>query len=187
MIHPKYWLKHARVKRALIDYPLYDVPHRRAERTMSEAEAQDNFDYFIRVKSERMAFFQEWLSSNFETKASVGGDGVRAVSCWIDEYGGGLIGDELESQSIFSSYQPRWVDRYAGYNVIVDIAIFLGEFLLAKRPRLYWKMQRGHEQDPKPNESVNYLRPCIGGMPKNWSCNVMTTSYFIITQGITVT
>lgn len=77
MIHPKFWLKHARARRALRGYPLYDVPHKQAEGTLSEKEARENFDYFMRVRLERLAFFQEWLKKNFGVNATLDGDGVR--------------------------------------------------------------------------------------------------------------
>lgn len=50
MIYPRYWIKHSIARRALRGYPLYDVPHKQSERTMTEAEAQENFHYFMSVR-----------------------------------------------------------------------------------------------------------------------------------------
>lgn len=55
MIRPHFWLKHFLARRAVRRYPLYDVPHKRAEATMSEAEVQENFAYFMRVRLDRFS------------------------------------------------------------------------------------------------------------------------------------
>jgi hypothetical protein len=56
-----------------------------AERKLSEPEVQENFAYFHRVRLERLAFFQAWLLKNFAVKAMLDGDGLKAVSRWIDD------------------------------------------------------------------------------------------------------
>lgn len=187
MIHPKFWLKHARARRAVKGYPLYDVPHKQAEGTLSEAQAQENFNYFMKMRLERLAFFQKWLLENFGVKATLDGDGVRAVSRWVDDYGGGLIGDDYKKgrietypQRIFGSYQSRWEGGYAGYNVMIDLGIFLGEYLIAKRPRLYWEIYRGHALEPATFKSTGYMRPHLGGMPRGWGCDVLMPGYALI-------
>jgi hypothetical protein len=46
----------------------------------------------------------------------------------------GLIGDNPDQGTIFATYQPTWVGEYAGYNVTIDIGIFIGDYLIANRP-----------------------------------------------------
>jgi hypothetical protein len=173
MIHPKFWLKHMRARRAIKGYPLYDVPHKQAEAALSESQAQENFDYFMKVRLDRLAFFQKWLLDNFGVTASLDGAGVRAVSRWVDDYGGGLIRDDRYPWRSFDSYQPPWEGEYAGYNVMIDIGIFLGEYLISKRPRLHWEIYRGHEVEPETIGSPGYMRPHLGGMPRKWGCDVL--------------
>lgn len=180
MIYPRFWLKHSRVKRALKSYPLYDVPHKQSEQTLSEGEARENSDYFMRMRLERLAFFRNWLRANFGVVATLDGDGIRAMSRWVDDYGGGLIGDETYTMTIFAEYQPRWEGVYAGYNVMIDIGIFLGEYLISKRPRLHWDIYRGHVEEPATFRSVGYMRPHLGGMPRKWACDVLTTGYAVV-------
>ncbi len=180
MIHPRLWLKHMRAKRAVQGYPLYDVPHKQAEGTLRESGAQENFDYFMRVRLDRLALFQKWLLMNFGVKATLDGDGVRAVSRWVDDYGGGLIGDEFDTMTIFATYQPRWEGDYVGYNVMIDIGIFLGEYLISKRPRLRWEIYRGHAVEPATFKSVGYMRPKLGGMPRGWVDDVLTTGFGLV-------
>src|SRR3954470_6082536 len=121
MIYPRYWIKHHLARRALRGYPLYDVPHKRPERTMTEAEAQENFDFFMSVRLGRLAYFVDWMKTTFAIKASLDGDGLAAVSNWTEDYGGGLIWNEGHIASeIWDNYQPSWTGRYAGYNVMID-------------------------------------------------------------------
>jgi hypothetical protein len=177
MIHPRYWLKHASARRAVRNYPLYDVPHKQAERTLNEKRVQDNFTYFMRVRLYRLASFTSWLRTNFRSEVNLDGDGLRKVSRWVDNYGGGLIGDETGHQLIFESYQPRWEGRYAGYNVMIDLAIFFGEYLIKKRPQLSWEIDRGTDIEPASFESSDFMRPCLGGMPRLWKSFPLMTGY----------
>jgi hypothetical protein len=180
MIHPKFWLKHMRARRAIKGYPLYDVPHKQAEAELPESQAQENFDYFMKVRLDRLAFFQKWLLDNFGVKASLDGDGVRAVGQWVDDYSGGLIGDEPHAMGIFADYQPRWEEEYAGYNVMIDIGIFLGEYLISKRPRLHWSIYQGQQGEPGSFGAPWYRRPNIQGFPTGLIHDALTTGYWSV-------
>lgn len=182
MIQPRYWIKHAVARRALRGYPLYDVPHKRLEREMTEAEAQENFDYFMSAWDSRLAYFKDWLRRIFSVKATLDGDGITAVSDWADEYAGGLIrNDSHIPLEVWASYDPIWREAYAGFNVMTDIGIFLGEYLIAKRPRLAWEIYRGHEVEPATFESVELMKPCIGGFPRRfWKGFVLTTGFGLV-------
>ena len=176
MIHPRYLIKHAVARRALRGYPLYDVPHKRPERAMTEAEAHENFDYFMSVRVGRLAYFTDWMRKNFAVKATLDGDGIAAVSDWADNYAGGLIRDDGRVPlDVWATYAPIWEDAYAGFNVMTDIGIFLGEYLIAKRPRLGWEIYRGHEIEPTTFESAQFMKPCLGGFPRFWKGFVLET------------
>jgi hypothetical protein len=170
MIYPRYWIKHLTARRALRGYPLYDVPHKRAERTMTNAEAQENFNYFMNVRRSRLAHFINWMSEHFAVKPTVDGDGLMAVSDWADEYGGGLIpADSNAALSTWATYEPIWNDANAGFNVMIDIGIFHGEYLITKRPQLRWEIYRGREIEPATFESIQFMKPCLGGFPRFWT------------------
>lgn len=51
MIYPMLMLKHLKVRRAIRDYPLYDVPNKQQEEMLDELRVQENFDYFMRFAS----------------------------------------------------------------------------------------------------------------------------------------
>ncbi len=180
MIYPRLWLKHFRARRALKNYPLYDVPHKKSERKLKEKQVQENFAYFMSVRKERLAFFQNWLRQNFGVKATLDGDGVTAVSRWADTYGGGLVFDECPTLLPFTTYQPIWLDNLAVCNVMIDLGIFLGEYLIAKKPQLHWGIYRGHKIEPATFKSDGYLRPNIQGFPRLWQADVFADSSGVI-------
>ena len=170
MIHPRYWIKHFLARRAIRGYPFYDVPHKRAERTISAAEAQENFDYFMSVRLSRLAHFVGWLRMNFAVEATLDGDGLTAVSNWTDKYGGGLIGNEGHiASTIWEDYQPAWTVKYAGFNVMIDLGIFQGEYLIFKQPRLAWGIDKGQDVEPTTYSSTQFMKPCLNGMPRYWN------------------
>jgi len=140
MINPVCWLRFQRTRRAVADYPLYDPPNKAAEGTLPIKEIEDNFAYFINVRLQRLAFFRLWLSNHFGVEASLNGAGVLAIEKWADQFSGGLVMDSAESSEIFRTYRPDWEGKRRGYNVLVDVAIFLGEFLISKRSHLYWTL-----------------------------------------------
>ncbi len=161
-------------------YPLYDVPHKQEEETLEEPQFVENYEYFMRVRLDRLAFFQGWLNRHFNVRASIDGDGVRAVSAWVDGYGGALIGDEARRATIFASYQPRWEGQYAGYNVIIDLSIFVGEYLISKRVNLYWDLFRGIDPENAESGNSNLYRPCLSGFPGYMKGDTFSPAYFAV-------
>jgi hypothetical protein len=173
MIYPTRFFKHLKARRAIRAYPVYDVPNKQEERTLDESRVQQNFAYFMKMRLARLAFFQNWLRQWFGVRATVNGDGLLALNAWINAYGGGLIGDQFNTQTIFETYHPAWVGEYAGYNVMVDIGIFIGEYLIAKRPQLHWKIYRGHLDDDGELTGPNLKRPQLGGFPRQGGDDVL--------------
>src|SRR5271154_2973167 len=102
MIYPTLFFKHIETRRAIRNYPVYNVPNKREERTLDESRVQENFAYFMMVRRFRLAFFQNWLLQWFGVKASLNGDGLLAVNGWINAYGGGLIDDNPGTAWIFA-------------------------------------------------------------------------------------
>jgi hypothetical protein len=180
MIYPSLFFKHLKARRALAGYPLYDVPNKQAEATLDEARVQENFDYFMKVRLDRLGFFRKWLADWFGRTASLNGDGVLALNAWVNAYGGGLIGDQFDCATKFESYQPAWVGEYVGYNVMVDIGIFLGEYLIAKRPKLHWEIYRGHLDEDGEFSGPNLKRPHLGGFPRGWKNDMFGQGYGVV-------
>lgn len=177
MIYPTLVFKHLKVRRAIRGYPLYDLPNKQDEEMLDEARVQENFAYFMRVRFERLAFFQNWLREWFGVRATSNGDGLLALNGWINAYGGGLIGDYPNMATIFATYHPAWVGEYAGYNVMVDVGIFVGEYLIAERPQLHWEIYRGHPDEDGELTGPNLKRPQLRGLPRGWGCDLFGMGY----------
>lgn len=175
--HPRFWLRHWRVRRALNGYPIYGIPNRTPERESPDGRAEENFDYFMKVRLERLSYFQSWLRSNFSVDASLSPPGVHNVDRWVNQFGGGLIGDEENARIVFDSYQPYWEGPFAGYNVMIDLGIFMGEYIILKRPRVHWTMNRGEPNKSASAQPIGYKRPCLAGFPNGWTDNILQSGY----------
>ena len=179
IVYPRLWLRHLRVRRALIGYPLYDVPHKFREADLSEAEVQANFEYFMRARLDRLAVFQRWLRDNFRVDASLSPNGVLAVNRWVNDFGGGVCGDEPDRYEIFATYEPTWTGELAGFNLMIDLGIFMGEYVIWRRPKVQWAIYRGHEIEPETLGSIGYLRPTLV-LPRLWRHDALASGFGII-------
>ena len=180
MIYPRLWLKHVKARRAIVNYPIYDVPNKQEERTLEEPRVQENFVYFMRVRLDRLSFFQQWLREWFGVRATLNGNGLLALNEWGNAYGGGLIGDFPNMSTIFAIYHPAWRGEYGGYNVMVDIGILIGEYLIAKRPQLHWEIYRGHPDEDGELTGPNLKRPQLSGFPRGWGDDLLGLGYGVV-------
>jgi hypothetical protein len=168
MINPFSWLRYQRTRRAIAGYPIYDVPNKHNEGALRKEQIDENFAYFMEVRLQRLAFFRSWLSDHYGVEAPLNGDGILAIEKWADLYGVGLVANPDGSSEVFTTYQPNWTGDNRGYNVLVDIAIFLGEFLLSKHSHLHWMLLAGPDGglcDDKEGEPIGSTkgRPAVGG------------------------
>jgi hypothetical protein len=165
LIRPAFWIKYWRVQRAVSEYLLYNPPHTGKEQNLSEQEVQENFDYFMKVRLDRLAYFQNWLRGKFGVNPSLDGEGILALEAWVRAFGGGLLDDEVSRRAIFYAYDPVWLGKYRSFNVMADIGIFIGEYLISKRPRLHWDILRKWSNDRGKILGTNLNRPVIAGFP----------------------
>jgi hypothetical protein len=140
MLLPHVWLRRLWLRRALRGYPLYDPPHKVEEYLLSREKADENFEYFMRVREERVAYFKNWLRRDFYVAITADENGVRELNRWGNRYAGLLLvtdGNGRVTRSYFT-YDPPWVGEGAGHNVLFDMGITLGEFMIANCPKLHW-------------------------------------------------
>jgi len=140
MLLPQAWLRKRWLARALRDYPLYDPPHKVEERLLTRERATENFDYFMRVRPQRLAYFRGWLRRNFGVTITLDEKGVKALGRWGNKYAGLLLneGPGGNPTDSYFTYDPPWTGEYAGNNVIFDMGITLGEAMIASCPNLRW-------------------------------------------------
>jgi hypothetical protein len=185
MIDPRFWLPHWRARRALAGYPRYTVPHPQSEATLDAAQAMENFDHFMAVRLERLTAFRAWLARHFGVAATLDEPGLRAVEAWAERYGGGLVEDFAATIKAFAYYQPAWGRSLAGCNVMVDLAIFIGEYMIVQRPFLHWFCSFLCPDGFVPQSIPEYGRPHIGGFPRPWQMNVFQMGSGTILAGRT--
>jgi hypothetical protein len=135
--------------------------------------SRENFDHFMVARLGRLAAFRAWLQQHFGVVAPLDAPGLFAVDAWKQRYGGGLVPDEVAMRNALNDCQPAWEGHFAGCNVMIDLAIFIGEYLITQRPRLRWICSLDCLKYHKRNEISNLGRPCIGGFPLDeWTVDV---------------
>ena len=67
------------------------------------------------------------------------------------------------SLQAFMNHNPPWTGEYIGINAVWDLATYVGECVIARRPSAYWGLNTG---DPEPTslEALGFQRPCIEGL-----------------------
>jgi hypothetical protein len=180
MLLPQMWLRKQWLRRALRDYPLYDPPHKLEERLLSREKATENFDYFMRVRQERVAYFQNWLRRYFWVTITPNEKGVRALNRWGNKYAGLLLNKTAEGHPTDSyfTYDPPWVGDEAGCNVIFDMSILFGEIIIANCPKLHWAIEPTSEillrrsRMLKRSPGMSFQRPELTGWDDpTWSAS----------------
>ncbi|NEU12785.1 hypothetical protein G3T14_11645 [Methylobacterium sp. BTF04] len=160
LLPPGMWLRRRRLLRALRDYPVYDPPHKKEERLLSREQAVENFDYFMRIRHQRLAFFQAWLQQNFRVTINSTERGVRKINRWGNDYAGLLLyhPEDLNAPgNAYFFYKHAWIEDFAGCNVVFDMGIALGEFIIANCPNLYWTFDPLSEKFPKSSRLLKNL------------------------------
>jgi hypothetical protein len=140
MLLPQAWLRKLWLRRALRGYPLYDPPHKIEERLLTREKASENFDYFMRVRQQRLGYFRDWLHRNFGVTMTLDEKGMRALNRWGNKYAGLLLveGPDGNPTNTYFTYNPPWTGENAGHNVLFDMGIALGEAIIACCPKLRW-------------------------------------------------
>jgi len=165
------WLRKSRLARALRQYPLYDPPHKVEERLLSRERAAENFAYFMRVRSDRLAHFRQWLREQFGIKVSLDEKGMRALCRWGSKYAGLLLakGTDGYPTGSYFTYDPPWTEENAGNNVVFDIGLALGEAIIANCPKLRWDFDPISAMLPstarlrKQTSGMGFWRPVLCG------------------------
>jgi len=171
MILPHQWLRKWRLRRALRGYPLYDPPHKVEEYLLSQEKAVENFDYFMRVRQQRTAHFQQWLRRYFRVAITPDEKGVKALNRWGNKYAGFLLvtGPSANVRSSYFTYDPPWTGNNAGYNVLFDMGITLGDIMIAQCPKLHWVVDPVSAVLPrtakmlKRSPGMSFQRPALTG------------------------
>jgi hypothetical protein len=165
MLNPKFWLDRIRVARALRGYAVYSPPFPGVPYALGLEEGLKNFDHFMRVKTERLARFREFLAG-FGADASLSSSGLRSVDAWCDRFAGHLIPKRtVGALDAFAYFVPSLQGPYVGLNVVFDLGIYAGEMTHQLNPACKWFFHDGWG-DKDAYEFPYYYRQCISTQRK---------------------
>jgi len=156
--HIRHWIREARLKRALATYPVYTPPHLGVEWMMPRRNAQENFEFFLAQKAHRVDVLRRFLA-RFGVQLVFTDEAKKALDRWVANYGAFLYISETGSS--FLTHTPEWVGPRSGFNVIFDLAIFIGDFAVKESPGLGWEMDARSERG-RTRSDHGYQRPAIG-------------------------
>jgi hypothetical protein len=124
-----------RILETLRDYPVYLPPYRGRH---AHKKARENFNYFLQTKNDRKSYIENYLrkmNGSVETTPA----GINRIGRWLRDYGGYFMAlsfsEQLDARSV---YDPEWTGDLAGLNVINDLAIMVGEMIIARKPTARW-------------------------------------------------
>jgi len=175
MLRPTAWRDKRKVQSALKGYPAYSPPHLRSEIELPLSNAKENFDYFLQQRPLRLRSFHEVMKT-FNVNATTDDGGLAAVSKWFLRYGGLLLYFRRHSTitgRAFVEYDPPWIGEHIGINFVWDLATYVGECVIQRRPSAHWALNTG-DADPISREAVGFQRPCVAGLYWPTECDPMT-------------
>ena len=100
----------------------------------------------------------------FGVSLAFSNDAKSALDAWIARYGAFLYVREFGSS--YLTRNPLWRGPRAGFNVIFDLATFLGEFAIHESENLRWEMQTDVPTGPR-RQDESYQKPALAGFPHN--------------------
>ena len=157
--HFRHWRNEARLKRALIDYPLYNPPHQGIAKMMANKDALENHEFFLAQKAARVEALRRFLRS-FGVRLDFTDQTKDALDDWLATYAAFLY--VSENGCSFLTHNPQWAGRRLSLNVILDLGIFLGEFAINENPVLRWEMDT-HTESGRTRIDEQFQRTVVAG------------------------
>jgi len=183
-LQPSAWLRSRRLGRILSQgYPVYNPPNLQWEKKLPKEKVQENFDYFMNVRLSRVNFLNKWFYENFDLDVSLSKDGVDRLTKWYDDYAGVVFAAKHTKSfywdNCYRDYDPAWEGPYVGINLLFDIGIWAGEYIIAKAPSLYWAPNSGDRRERQSLNHPGFGKPYLFGFSNNRSIQII----FSIIQG----
>lgn len=147
--------------------PVYSPPFHDAENVLAKHEIKANHDYFLAQKADRVKYLTRYLVS-FSLVLRLERDSIQALDDWLYRYGGHLLPRELEPRqgsviTAMHDHEPQWFGPFRGLNLVNDIAIFVGDYLISKDSAVSWDINYGNGR-PRDYERIGFGHPCLVGL-----------------------
>ena len=151
-----------RIWKTLPDYPVYSPPFHDSEAALPKREIEANYDYFLEQKERRLEYLASYLRL-FSVDLNNSREALPALDRWLFRYGGHLIAGAGEVIVAMHDYEPAWVREYHGVNVVHDIAIFAGDYIIAKNKNVRWDVFYG-SRGKRDYEKIGFGQACLVGL-----------------------
>jgi hypothetical protein len=158
-----------RVWKTLPDYPVYSPPfsygrgwnYEKGWKSPTREQIKENYNYFLRHKADRLRYLADYLAL-FSVELRLEADALPALGRWLYRYGGHLAPEAADVISALCHYEPSWIGEYRSLNVINDIAIFAGDYIVSKNRNTRWDAWYGDGKKYS-YEMMGFGQPCIFG------------------------
>lgn len=117
-----------RLKAALAGHPVFHPPC-----PFSGQHLADNFAYFLAQRQDRVAHLRFFLRT-----LGVDVDDDGAVDRWVAQSGAALVPGSIHAAAL-RTHEPLWAREFAGLNIVLDIAVALGEAAIGTRKGWRWE------------------------------------------------
>jgi len=155
-------LDRRKVWRSLPDYPVYAPPFRYEESEIpSHGQIEQNYQYFLRHKADRLKYLADYLAP-FSVVLKLEATTLPVLGRWLYRYGGHLDPGRGEVVYALHHYNPPWTGAYHGLNIINDISIFAGDYIVSKNRFTRWDAWFG-DGTQYTYEMMGCGQPCIFG------------------------
>jgi hypothetical protein len=174
MLRLRSWRDAARIRREMCGYPSYRPPFAKEAGQLTIEEGEQNFAYFLAHKYDRLGSLKQLLAT-FGVSLSFDDAGIREVGAWFHRFGGHLIHpDRYQSAIAYRSFVLEWTGAHRGLNVIWDLGIFAGEFIIRLNPACEWTLDDGDGSQSSPE---SYLRPHLRIARRPGICDVLAIPF----------
>ena len=149
----------------LPDYPVYSPPfgYGKGWKTIPPRnQIEQNYEYFLQRKADRFKHLAAYLAP-FSVELRLEPPALPALGRWLYRYGGHLVPDGGDVISALARYEPAWVGEYHGLNIVNDVAIFAGDYIVSKNKGARWDVWYG-DGTKLSNEMDGFGMPCIFGL-----------------------
>lgn len=150
------WFDGWGLRRELRDYPIYTPPFPGDYDELTSENAKANFQYFKGQKEKRLEYLATLLS-RYDISFGFEVHNLEAVGAWVYRYGGHLLRDKGNLDAL-ECFEPTWSRRYAGLNVVHDLNVYMGEYIIRHNHYVFWTLSKLNP------EELGYFHPCLGGI-----------------------
>ncbi|QGM97487.1 hypothetical protein [Methylocystis parvus] len=147
-----------RLQEALRDYPEYAPPFR-GKAKLKRAQAEANFEFFMSQRSKRLECLGRFLLG-FAVSLELTPEGLPLLDAWLLRYGGYLIPPGGDAIDALERYDPPWTSAFAGMNIVHDVSVFAGEYIIRHNPNARWGLFVG-DGIRGARDMMGYYHPCL--------------------------